>query len=118
VARYEPRFGEHGFDARVADGRLELARGRADRADATIETDPATLSALLWHGWPLAEALQRGEITIAGSRPAVRLFLGLFPLPSRAGTTSAAGPPRRRRARCAKIQATRQELLAVTGGEA
>jgi DNA-binding HxlR family transcriptional regulator len=80
-ASYELRLGEHRFRARVADRRLELARGSAEEPDATIETDPATLSAVLWHGRRLAEALRAGDIEIEGSRPAVTRFLGLFPVP-------------------------------------
>jgi DNA-binding HxlR family transcriptional regulator len=80
-AGYELRLGEQSFHARVADGRLEVVRGRADGPDATIVTDTGTLSALLWHGRGLAEALRSGDIEIEGSRRAVERFLRLFPLP-------------------------------------
>jgi DNA-binding HxlR family transcriptional regulator len=80
-AAYELRLGEQRFHARVADGRLEVARGGADGPDATIASDPGTLSALLWHGRGLAEALRSGDLEIEGSRPAVERFLRLFPLP-------------------------------------
>jgi DNA-binding HxlR family transcriptional regulator len=81
-ASYELRFGEQRFHARVADGRLEVARGAADDPDASIETDTGTLSALLWHGRRLPEALRARDIAIEGSRPAVERFLRLFPLPA------------------------------------
>jgi DNA-binding HxlR family transcriptional regulator len=80
-ASYELRLGDQRFHARVADGRLEVARGAADDPDASIETDTATLSALLWHGRRLPEALRARDIAIEGSRPAVERFLRLFPLP-------------------------------------
>jgi DNA-binding HxlR family transcriptional regulator len=80
-ASYELRLGEHRFHARVVDGRLEIARGSADQPSATIETDPGTLSALLWHGRRLTEALRSGDIEIEGSRPAAERLLRLFPLP-------------------------------------
>jgi DNA-binding HxlR family transcriptional regulator len=80
-ASYELRLGEHRFRAMVAEGRLQLARGSAEEPDATIETDPGTLSTVLWHGRRLAEALRSGDIKIEGSRAAVTRFLGLFPLP-------------------------------------
>jgi DNA-binding HxlR family transcriptional regulator len=80
-AAYELRIGEQRFHARVADGRLDVARGGADWPDATIASDPGTLSALLWHGRGLAEALRSGDLEIEGSRPAVERFLRLFPLP-------------------------------------
>jgi DNA-binding HxlR family transcriptional regulator len=79
-ASYELRLGEHRFRARVDEGRLEVARGEAPEPDATIASDPGTLSAVLWHGRRLADALRSGEVEIGGSRRAARRFLGLFPL--------------------------------------
>jgi DNA-binding HxlR family transcriptional regulator len=87
-ASYELRLGEDRFRARVADGRIEFARGSAEQADATIETDPETLSGVLWHGRPLAEAERAGDVRIEGSRRAATRFLGLFALPE-----PAAGAP-------------------------
>ena len=72
-ASYELRLGEHRFHARVAGGRLEIARGGADRPDATIETDPATLASVLWHGG------RARDLTIDGDQSAVTRFLRLFP---------------------------------------
>jgi DNA-binding HxlR family transcriptional regulator len=80
-ASYELRLGEHSFRATVAGGRLDVARGSADDPAATIESDPGTLSMVLWHGRRLTEALRSGDIRIEGSRRAVTRFLGLFPLP-------------------------------------
>jgi DNA-binding HxlR family transcriptional regulator len=84
-ASYELRFGDQRFRAEVADGRLELERDTAERPDATIETDPGTLSAVLWHGRRLKEALDSGEMKIEGRRSLVTRFLRLFPLPGAAG---------------------------------
>jgi alkyl sulfatase BDS1-like metallo-beta-lactamase superfamily hydrolase len=80
-ASYELRLGEDSFRAVVADGRFEVVRGSADRPDATIETDPGMLAALVFNGRPLAEALRSGDIKIEGDRQAVERFLSLFPLP-------------------------------------
>jgi DNA-binding HxlR family transcriptional regulator len=80
-ASYELRLGEDRFRAVVADGRFEVVRGSADRPDATIETDPGMLAALVFNGRPLAEALRSGDIKIEGDRQAVERFLSLFPLP-------------------------------------
>jgi DNA-binding HxlR family transcriptional regulator len=79
-ASYELRFGDDRFSVRVADGRLEVVRGSAEQPDATIATDPSTLSAVLWHGHRLAEAGRAGDVDIEGSRPAVSRLLRLFPL--------------------------------------
>jgi len=81
-ATYELRLGEQHFRLRVADGRLEVARGAAAAPDATIETDPATLATVLWHGREPAEARRSGDLVVTGDQEAVTRFLGLFPLPS------------------------------------
>ncbi len=80
-ASYELRLGEDRFRAEVVDGRFEISRGNAERPDASIETYPATLAALVYEGRPLAEALRSGDVKIEGDESAVERFLGLFPLP-------------------------------------
>jgi DNA-binding HxlR family transcriptional regulator len=90
-ASYELRLGEHRFHARVAGGRLELARASAEHPDAIIETDPATLAALLWHDRGLADAARAGAIRIDGNRAVVERFLELFPPPEPAAAAPA-GP--------------------------
>jgi DNA-binding HxlR family transcriptional regulator len=80
-ASFELRLGEHSYDSRVADGRFDVRRGTAAAPDATIDTDPATLSGVLWHGHPLSAALRSGGIRIEGSEPAVTRLLGIFPVP-------------------------------------
>jgi DNA-binding HxlR family transcriptional regulator len=83
-ASYELRLGEHRFHVRVSEGRIELAREGAGDPDAIIETDPGTLSAVLWHGRPLGDARRDGAIKLEGSRPAVERFLKVFPPPRQA----------------------------------
>ncbi|MEN3285075.1 MAG: hypothetical protein V7607_6215 [Solirubrobacteraceae bacterium] len=80
-ATYELRLGEDRFRVRVADGRLDLARGVAEAPDATIDADPGALATVLWHGGKLAEARRAGGVTASGDAQAVRRFLSLFPLP-------------------------------------
>jgi DNA-binding HxlR family transcriptional regulator len=75
----ELRLGEDGFRSRVADGRLEIARGSAERPDAVVESAPGTLAAVLWHDRPLADALRTGDVEIDGSTPAAKRFFGAFP---------------------------------------
>jgi DNA-binding HxlR family transcriptional regulator len=84
-ARYELRLGEHRFHVEIADGRLRLGRGGADRPDATIETDHVTLDAVLWGDRRLADARRSGELKIDGDAEAVGRFVRLFPLPEPAG---------------------------------
>jgi DNA-binding HxlR family transcriptional regulator len=85
-ATYELRFGDDRFRVRVADGRLDIARGSADAPDATIDADPGALATVLWHGAKLAAARQAGDVTASGDAQAVRRFLALFPLPGSAGS--------------------------------
>jgi DNA-binding HxlR family transcriptional regulator/putative sterol carrier protein len=80
-ASYELRLGDDRFRVEVADGELEVARGTADHADATIESDPDTLNSVLWGDRKLAEAQRAGELAIEGDKAAVERFLRLFPAP-------------------------------------
>jgi DNA-binding HxlR family transcriptional regulator/putative sterol carrier protein len=80
-AKYELRLGEDHFRAEVADGRFEVVRGGAQRPDATIETDPATLRALVFGGRGLDEALRSGNLKLEGDESAAARFLSLFALP-------------------------------------
>jgi ubiquinone biosynthesis protein UbiJ len=73
----------------VADDEIELTRGAANQADATIDTDPDTLAAVLWKGRPLADAQRSGRMTIEGDKAAVKRFVRLFPMPEPA---AAVGP--------------------------
>jgi len=81
-ATYELRFGEQRFTVRVSDARFEIHRGDAEKTDAIIDTNPATLASLLWHGGRLTAEVRAGRIKIDGSRPSVQQFLNLFPLPN------------------------------------
>ena len=80
-ASYELRLGEDRFRAVVANGHFEISRGNAERPDAIIETDPATLAALVYDDRQLAEALRSGDMKIEGDESVVARFLDLFPLP-------------------------------------
>jgi len=80
-ASYELRLGEDRFRTEVADGHFEITRGGTERPDATIETDPATLAALVFEGRQLTEALRSGDLKIEGDEIAVERFLDLFALP-------------------------------------
>jgi putative sterol carrier protein len=96
-ARYELRLGEDRFRIDVGGDEIEVARGGADQADATIDTDPDTLAAVLWGGQPLANAQRSGTMTIEGSDATVKRFARLFPTPESAAAASPAGRPVRQR---------------------
>ena len=71
----ELRLGDQRFRAQVGGGRLEIARGVAERADASIGAEPPILAGVLWHDAP------RGRLAIDGDADAARAFLSLFPPP-------------------------------------
>jgi DNA-binding HxlR family transcriptional regulator len=85
-ATFELRLGDQVFRARVAGGELDLERGEAPDADATISADPMTLGRVLWQRVGLTEAERAGAMTVKGDRRAARRFLKLFPLPESAPT--------------------------------
>ena len=81
TARYELRLGDNTFRVRIADGPIDPARGADDDPDAIVETDAGTLSAVIWNGRELADALRAGDLRIEGERRAVTRLVGLFPRP-------------------------------------
>jgi DNA-binding HxlR family transcriptional regulator/putative sterol carrier protein len=80
-ASYELKLGEDRFRIDVSGDEIEVARGEADQADATIDTDPDTMTAVLWRGRPLAEAQRAGDLRVEGDLAAVERFVSLFPMP-------------------------------------
>jgi DNA-binding HxlR family transcriptional regulator len=85
-AAYDLRLGEDRFRIDVADDEFEAVRGSNDLADATIDTDPDTLGAVLWGGRSLTDAQRSGQMTIEGDKAAVQRFARLFPIPEPAAS--------------------------------
>jgi DNA-binding HxlR family transcriptional regulator len=81
------RLGENRFSITIAGGQLHLTRGEAEQATVTMETDPRTLTALLYRGRPLDDVLRTGEVMITGDTAVVARFLHLLPLPEPASTS-------------------------------
>jgi DNA-binding HxlR family transcriptional regulator len=79
--RYELRIGEQRFDARVSEGKLAIRGGSSEAPDATISSDPGTLTRVLWHNYPLARAVRARELEIEGDSESVTEFFELFPAP-------------------------------------
>jgi DNA-binding HxlR family transcriptional regulator/putative sterol carrier protein len=80
-ASYELRLGEETFYARVFNNQLEIVRGNATKPDAVLETDPVTLTALVYQRRNLTQAIKAGEVKLEGDKKVVEKFLRLFPLP-------------------------------------
>lgn len=75
----ELRLGEDRFRLRVSPEGIDVARGSADRPDATVSADPTALAAVLWGERALDDAERQGDVTITGDRTAV---LGLVRSPA------------------------------------
>ena len=80
-AGYELRLGEDRFRIAVETPRSTSPAGAPIDADATIDTDPGTLAAVLWNDRSLADAERAGTLTIEGDEAAAERFVRLFPMP-------------------------------------
>ena len=81
-ASYELRLGEETFYARVANNQFEIARGEISKATVKVETSTDTLTALVYGGYHLNEAIRSGEVKLEGDKKMLERFLKLFPLPN------------------------------------
>lgn len=80
TATYDIGVGDNRFTVDIADGQLDIRRGPADRADATITTDTDTLAAILRGQDTLAHAIKQKTMTTSGDHQAVkRLFAATSP---------------------------------------
>ncbi|GLW10163.1 transcriptional regulator [Microtetraspora sp. NBRC 13810] len=79
--RYQLRLGLDAFHADVRDGRLQVARGEIGGADATLTCDVPTLTALVFTGGDLGDAVRTGAAAVLGDTAALRRFLGSFERP-------------------------------------
>jgi len=72
------RLDGHEFSLRAEAERLVATAGPGADPTATVETDPVTLSAVLWHGLELDRAITEGRLAIEGDQRAVRSLLQRF----------------------------------------
>ena len=92
-ARYELVLDDDRYLARVAGGRLDIARTAQDEAatraaeppDATLTSSVGTLRAVVFGDLDLAEARRRGMLRTEGERATVERFVALFARPTPAG---------------------------------
>jgi DNA-binding HxlR family transcriptional regulator len=88
-ARIGFRFGAETFLARLAKGRLDIARGPLDRADVVFTTSPPILGASVYGGVPFAALEADGKLQIEGDRTLAERFVTLFVLPEKAAPSPA-----------------------------
>jgi DNA-binding HxlR family transcriptional regulator len=72
------RLDGHAFSLRVDADRLVATAGPAAAPAATVETDPATLAAVLWHGLDADRAVTEGRLMIDGDQRAARSLLKCY----------------------------------------
>jgi DNA-binding HxlR family transcriptional regulator len=80
-ATYELVLDDLPFRIAIANGRFDARRGEVDRPDATIRTDPDTMTALVFRGRSLTDGLRARDIEIEGSKQAVTRLLRLLTNP-------------------------------------
>ncbi|MFZ0388500.1 MAG: helix-turn-helix domain-containing protein [Solirubrobacteraceae bacterium] len=68
----------HEFSLRADAERLVATAGPDAASAATVETDPVTLAAVLWHGLDIDRAIREGRLAIGGDRRAARSLLNRY----------------------------------------
>jgi DNA-binding HxlR family transcriptional regulator len=81
-ATYAVRLSEQPFEVRVTAGRIDVSRGEPQGPVIEVDTDPRTLTALLWEGASPAQAIEAGKLRLRGPRRELSRFLGLFAIPA------------------------------------
>jgi DNA-binding HxlR family transcriptional regulator len=90
-ARIGFEVGAETFLARLADGRIEIARGPLDDADLVFSGAAPVIAGAIYGGQPLAALEAVGALRIEGDRALAERFLTLFPLPPKAERPMLAG---------------------------
>ncbi|HEX8167616.1 MAG TPA: winged helix-turn-helix transcriptional regulator [Beijerinckiaceae bacterium] len=87
-ARIGFRIGAETFSARLADGRIEVARGGLDRADPVFTGTAPAIAAAVYGGQPLGTLEAAGALSIEGDRALAERFVTLFRLPPKVERTA------------------------------
>ena len=82
-ARIGFRIGDETFLARLAQGRIEVARGDFDEVDLVLDGTAPAVAAAVYGGQPLDALEAQGALAIDGDRALAERFVTLFPLPSK-----------------------------------
>jgi DNA-binding HxlR family transcriptional regulator len=85
VAAVGFRIGEATFLARLAKGRIAVARGPLDGADVVFAGTAPAIAAAVYGGQPIAALERAGMVSLEGDRDLAERFLTLFPLPPKVG---------------------------------
>ncbi|MBD0275515.1 MAG: transcriptional regulator [Acetobacteraceae bacterium] len=83
-ARVGFRVGDETFLARLAGGRIEIAAGPLDGADAVFAGSAAAIAGAVYGGRKLEDLEADGALRVEGDRAFAKWFATLFPLPAKA----------------------------------
>jgi DNA-binding HxlR family transcriptional regulator len=87
-ARIGFRIGAESFVVRIADGRIEVARGAVDQANVVFTGPTTGIAAAVYGGQSLDALMAAGMLSIEGDRALAEKFVTLFPLPPKVALTS------------------------------
>lgn len=87
-ARIGFRIGAETFLARLANGRIEVARDGLDHADLVFAGTAPALAAAVYGGQPFDALAAAGVLSLEGDRALAERFVTLFPLPPKVERTS------------------------------
>ena len=87
-ARIGFHIGAGTFLARLADGRIAVARDALDGADVVFTGTAAAIAAAVYGGRPLDALVAAGALSLAGDRALAERFVTLFPLPPKVNRTA------------------------------
>jgi DNA-binding HxlR family transcriptional regulator len=82
-ARIGFRIGAETFLARIADGRIAVARGPLDQADVVFTGTATAIAAAVYGGQPLRALAAEGALSLEGDWALAERFVTLFPLPAK-----------------------------------
>ena len=87
-ARIGFRIGAETFLARLADGRIEVARDALHQADVIFTGTAPAIAAAVYGGQPLDTLVAEGALSLEGNRALAERFVTLFPLPPKIERTA------------------------------
>jgi DNA-binding HxlR family transcriptional regulator len=77
------KAGAESILVRIADGKLDFARGELTDADLILEGEPPAIAAAIYGGVPIDALVAQGALKVTGDRRFAETFVGLFPLPAK-----------------------------------
>ncbi len=83
VARIAFKFGEETFMIDIDADGLRSRRAQPVESAPCVTTNPMSLASVVYGGRPLADAEDKGELSIVGDRDVLKRFMTWFPLPAK-----------------------------------